>query len=188
MSATGRNDPCRCGSGKKTKRCCGVLKGPSPRELARAFVANQRRRAVSELFGISRSAFDELFDEMLELPTRHLSMQVQLPRIRPPELEELCALLDDDDDDDWDVDHDEVVDDLLDRSLALVDNPERRAELARAVLALVDGEEVPARVGNVAMIDLDGDDSELMRLSLLQAVCVSIGAEPTPSGLLIAGR
>jgi tetratricopeptide (TPR) repeat protein len=43
MSATGRNDPCPCGSGKKYKRCCGLAgaaatrtpleAGPHPREI-----------------------------------------------------------------------------------------------------------------------------------------------------------
>ncbi|MGI8875065.1 MAG: SEC-C metal-binding domain-containing protein, partial [Egibacteraceae bacterium] len=28
MAKTGRNQPCACGSGRKTKRCCGTSAGP----------------------------------------------------------------------------------------------------------------------------------------------------------------
>src|SRR5947209_8642841 len=34
-----RNAPCSCGSGRKAKRCCGIRRGPSESDLARAGLA-----------------------------------------------------------------------------------------------------------------------------------------------------
>ena len=60
MSATGRNDPCPCGSGKKYKRCCGLAgavaarlppreAGPDPREIgALVAQANTGAHAAAE--------------------------------------------------------------------------------------------------------------------------------------------
>ena len=39
MPGPGRNQPCPCGSGHKTKRCCGQQRGPAAEQLARAHVA-----------------------------------------------------------------------------------------------------------------------------------------------------
>ena len=36
MAGLGRNERCPCGSGRKVKRCCGVQRGPSEDELAKA--------------------------------------------------------------------------------------------------------------------------------------------------------
>ena len=41
----GRNQPCRCGSGRKTKHCCGEQRGPSEDQLARAHLAALTREA-----------------------------------------------------------------------------------------------------------------------------------------------
>src|SRR5215207_1286638 len=45
----GRNHPCRCGSGRKTKHCCGEQRGPSQEQLARAHVAQLARHAIPDL-------------------------------------------------------------------------------------------------------------------------------------------
>jgi len=55
MAKLGRNDPCRCGSGKKYKHCClsrdeaaptrGSLTSPPGVQHARPFLTNRRRRA-----------------------------------------------------------------------------------------------------------------------------------------------
>lgn len=180
MSTTGRNDRCRCGSGKKTKRCCGVRSGPSERELAKAFLATHKRRAALQLFGIRRVVFDELFNEMLDLPARYLSLQLRLPRLLSPELEALRRAIDDDDDG--------AIDEQLEPALSRLDTPEQRAEIARAVLSLVDDRSVTDRVGAIAMVDLASHPSGLMRSGLLQALSVSVGAARTPSGLLVISR
>ncbi|MDP9420813.1 MAG: SEC-C metal-binding domain-containing protein [Actinomycetota bacterium] len=61
MAGVGRNEPCWCGSGVKAKRCCGVRRGPSGPELAKAFLVEQRRasspalrRAIDDVDGSSR--------------------------------------------------------------------------------------------------------------------------------------
>jgi hypothetical protein len=45
MAQQGRNARCPCGSGRKVKRCCGVRRGPSEAELAKAFLHQQARAA-----------------------------------------------------------------------------------------------------------------------------------------------
>ena len=76
MSAIGRNEPCPCGSGKKTKRCCGARRGPSDAELAKAFVATRSREAAIRLVRYGLDDIHELFDAMLDLPGDHLALQV----------------------------------------------------------------------------------------------------------------
>ena len=98
MADQGRNESCGCGSGKKAKRCCGVRRGPTPVEMAKAFLAEQGRWAVMQLLETTRGEFDELFEEMLDLPVRDVSLQLRLPRVCSPELEALRAAVDDDDD------------------------------------------------------------------------------------------
>ncbi len=180
MANEGRNAPCGCGSGIKAKRCCGMKRGPGPAELATAFLVEQRRRAAARLLRTSRDDFDELFDEMLDLPAKDVSLQFRLPRLLGPELEALRAAVDDDDDD--------GVEALVGAALVQVDDPMRRAELARAVLALADAGRVDRRVAAVAVIDLAGGESSLLRSSLLEALAVSVGAARTPGGLLVVSR
>jgi hypothetical protein len=58
MAGLGRNERCPCGSGRKVKRCCGVRRGPSEDELAKAFLAVEARAAARVL----RDHDDEQFD------------------------------------------------------------------------------------------------------------------------------
>src|SRR6266536_1619357 len=51
MAGLGRNERCPCGSGRKVKRCCGVRRGPSEDELAKAFLAVEACRAAGVLDG-----------------------------------------------------------------------------------------------------------------------------------------
>jgi hypothetical protein len=180
MSAMGRNEPCRCGSGKKTKRCCGVRHGPSEAELAKAFLATHGRQAARRLGRLSTDELHELFDEMLDLPARHLSLQAPLPRLFTPELEALRAAIDDDDPD--------RTDELVESALGRVDTPQQRARLARAVRDLTNTGLIDDAVADTAIVDLDSRSSALMRMSLLHAVSVSAGASRTPSGLLVVSR
>lgn len=44
MAKVRRNEPCACGSGRKTKRCCAAPPGgPSPQQQAAAWLATQAR-------------------------------------------------------------------------------------------------------------------------------------------------
>ena len=124
---------------------------------------------------------DELFDRMLDLPEQHLSLQLPLPQLLPPELEALRYALADDDPD--------AADEHLGPALTRIGTPQQRAGLARAVLALADSGAIDRSVTDAAIVDLDSrNDSALIRASLLHALSVSVGASPTPSGLLVVSR
>jgi hypothetical protein len=180
MSAIGRNQPCRCGSRKKTKHCCGVPHGPSDTELAKAFLATQARHAARRLVRLSEDELHELFEKMLDLPEEYLSLQLPLPKLLSPELEALRYAIDDDAD---------TADEHLAPALKQVDNPLQRARLARAVIDLADDGAIDNLVADTAIVDLDSHDtSALMRTSLLHALSVSVGASRTPAGLLVVSR
>jgi hypothetical protein len=179
MSAIGRNEPCRCGSGKKTKRCCGIRPRPSEGELAKAFLATHGRLAARRLVRLSTPRLHELFDDMVELPARHLSLQLPLPRLSSPDLEALRRAVEDNDSDA--ADHADTV-------LARIDTPEQRARLAGMVLDLAESGVIEGDLADTAIVDLDSRSSALMRASLLHATSVSVGASPTPSGLLVVTR
>jgi hypothetical protein len=180
MNGSGRNDVCRYGSGKKAKRCCGTRRGPSPAELARAFLADERRKAARVLLDADLNEFDELFDEIIDLPTLDVSLQTNPPRLLTPELERLRVALDEDDEDAFDDAVDAVVDQL--------DTPEVRATLARAVLKLRDLGRIDRRLAATAIIDLWTPHSGLFQASVVQSIAVSVGAAKTPSGLLVVSR
>src|ERR1019366_6579777 len=86
-----------CGSGRKAKRCCGVRRGPSEADLARAFLAGQVAGAGRVLGGCSDEELEDLQVEMLELPTIDTSLQLRLPRLVTPEVERLLVAIEDDD-------------------------------------------------------------------------------------------
>lgn len=181
MAGVGRNEPCSCGSGVKAKRCCGVRRGPSGSDLARAFLVEQRRASTPAL----RRAIDNvddliaLYEAVAELPSLDLSCQLRLPRLLSPELERLrLAIIDDDDDE---------MRQALPDALAQIDNVVVRAELARAVIALREAGRVTEEVAAAALLDLDSDADALVREALVAALAVDCGAARTPSGLVLAG-
>ncbi len=180
MGAAGRNERCGCGSGRKAKRCCGVQRGPSEADLARAFLAGQVRPAARIL---SRCSDEELLDlqaEMLELPTIDTSLQLPLPRLLTPDVDRLLVAIEEDDLDD--------IDDALPAVLARVDTPLVRAELARNVVALRDRGRIDPKVAAAALIELSAPKLQrLVSSAVVQAAGVIVGEVATPSGLLIAG-
>ncbi|CAN5188055.1 hypothetical protein BH18ACT4_BH18ACT4_06890 [soil metagenome] len=178
MAGDGRNGPCRCGSGKKAKRCCGVRRGLGPDELAKAFLAEKGRWAAARLVGVTRNDFDELFHEVVHLPEVDLALQVELPALMTPELARARVALDDPDD----------FDAALVPVVACLDTPVRRAGLARSVLDLAASGRVDPNVAAVAVIDLTTADSALFVSSVAEAVGVAAGAARTPAGLVLAGR
>lgn len=132
---------------------------------------------MSRLLRITRDDFDELFDEMLDLPSRDVSLQISLPRLLSPALQALRAAIAYDDD--------ESVADLVGPAVAEMDNPIRRAELVRAVQAFAEAGGVDRLVAAVAVTNLAAGRSALLRSSLLEALAVSVGAVRTPGGLLV---
>jgi len=86
MSSVGRNQPCPCGSGRKAKRCCGVQRGPSERDLAQAALAHHALNAARTLAHVSDHRVLELVRELDDLPERDLTLLVELPAFVSPEL------------------------------------------------------------------------------------------------------
>jgi hypothetical protein len=127
---------------------------------------------------------DELVDiveEMIDLPSTDISLQLPLPRVLRPEVESLRAAVASEDV--------EAIADALAPALAPIDTPPMRRSLAEAVLARRDAGHVDAAVAAAAVVELAcSSGSPLVRNSLVEALAVSVGAAPTPSGLLVAAR
>jgi SEC-C motif len=181
MAGVGRNQPCPCGSGFKSKRCCGVRRGPSEAELARTFLREQCRASSPVLRRAINDVDDliDLYEGVAALPQLDLSCQLRLPRLLTPELVRLRSAIADDDGDE--------VEAALPDAVSQVDHPVVRAELARAVIALRQAGRVTKEVAAVALVDLDSDADALVREALIEALAVDCGAARTPSGLVLVG-
>jgi hypothetical protein len=180
MAQEGRNARCRCGSGRKVKRCCGVRRGPSEAELARAWLHQQARVAALVLDARSDDEVVALLDEAVGLPRQDVSMQLPLPGLLSRALERLRAAMGNDDPDE--------VAAAVPAALAEVDTPIARAGLVRAVLALRDAGRVSAEVAAAVVVEQASRSTMLLRASLLEAVAVSVGVATTPAGLLVVSR
>jgi hypothetical protein len=174
----GRNHPCRCGSGRKTKHCCGEQRGPSEDQLARAHVAQLARQAIPELAGLSDHALDHLSEGLLDLPAIDLSLLVTLPKLIGPDLERLRESIE--------HDHPDWGWDALTAVHQQIDTPQQRARLADAIIQLRDQHRINRRQAAYALLDLHTPSTRLIAASLLEAVAVSIGVNRTPGGLHIA--
>lgn len=178
MAKVGRNEPCPCGSGRKAKRCCGVERGPSEESLARSFLAHAARQAAWELHHVSDDEFDELIDELPELPELDLSLHAELPKLLSPALDRFL--------DAFAADDPDAAEEPFAELLAAIDTPLERARLARAVIALRARDTLGAKLAAAALIDLASDSPALVGASLVQAVAVKAGAARTPAGLRLA--
>ena len=178
MSRPGRNQPCPCGSGRKTKRCCGELRGPAEPALARARLAHYAAQAALTLEHFTELRLAELFDELPDLPERDLSLQVTLPELVSPELARFYEAIADDDIDGADA--------LLPDLLARIDTPRNRAQLADAIAELRAAGRLEDALAAAAHIDLVSDSQLLIRASLVEAAALAAGAVRTPGGLLLA--
>lgn len=178
MPGPGRNHPCRCGSARKTKHCCGEQRGPAEDHLARAHVAQLTRQAIPDLAGLSDHALDRLSEGLLDLPAIDLSLLVTLPKLIGPDLKRLRESIEHDDPDwGWDA---------LTAVHQQIDTPQQRARLADAIIQLRDQHRINRRQAAYALLDLHTPSTRLIAASLLEAVAVSIGVNRTPGGLHIA--
>jgi hypothetical protein len=180
MAQQGRNERCRCGSGRKVKRCCGVRRGPSEVEHAKAFLHQQARAAALVLDTRSDAEVVALLDAATRLPRQDVSMQLPLPRLLSRALERLRAAVADDDPDE--------VAAALPAALTEVDTPIARAGLVRAVLALHDAGRVSAEVAAAVVVEQATRSTTLLRVRLLAALRSSVGAATTPAGLLVVSH
>ena len=178
MPGPGRNHPCRCGSDRKTKHCCGQRRGPSEDQLARAHLAQLARHAIPDLAGLSDRALDHLSEGLIDLPAIDLSLLVTLPKLIGPDLQRLReSIADDDPDWGWDA---------LTAVAAQIDTPQQRARLAHALVQLRNQHRINRRQAAAAILDLDSRSTRFIAASLLEAVAISVGASRTPGGLKIA--
>ena len=178
MSRVGRNQPCPCGSGRKTKRCCGQQRGPAQADLAKARLAHHATHAARTLAHLSDDRLLDLFHELADLPERDLTLLVELPELVSPELARLYRAIANDD-----IDH---ADELLPALLERIDTPQTRAQLADAITDLQATGQLDPLLAAAAHIDLDSRSQLLIRASLIQAAALAAGATRTPGGLLLA--
>lgn len=178
MPGPGRNQPCSCGSGRKTKHCCGEHRGPSEEQLARAHVAQLTHQAIPDLDGLADAMLNDLSEQLIDLPAIDLSLLVTLPKLIGPDLERLREAIEHDDPDwGWDA---------LTNVHKQIDTPQQRARLANAVIRLRDQHRIGRRQAAYALLDLHTPSTRLIAASLLEAVAVQVGVHRTPGGLHIA--
>ena len=178
MPGPGRNQPCQCGSGRKTKHCCGEHRGPSQAQLARAHVAELCHQTIHELDGLSDRTLEHLAEELLDIPAVDLSLLVALPKLIGPELERLCGAIERDDPEwGWDA---------LTAVHKQIDTPQQRAQLADAVIRLRDQHRIGRRQAAFALLNLHTESNRFIAACLLEAVAVHTGVKRTPGGLKIA--
>jgi hypothetical protein len=178
MPRAGRNEPCPCGSGRKVKRCCGQQRGPSDDDLARAHIAILAREAAPDIADLSDYVLDDLWEQLLDLPTLDISLLVELPKLITPDLQRLQeAIADDDPDWGWDA---------LTAVATQIDTPRQRAQLASALAHLRDQHRITRRQAAAAIIDLDSRSTRFIATSLLETIALSVGVARTPGGLQIA--
>lgn len=178
MPGPGRNQPCPCGSGHKTKHCCGQQRGPGENDLARAFLAQHARDAASRLRRLDDDDLEDLFDELIELPERDLRLTLSLPHVRSPEIDRLLDAAANDDID--------TGDELIPKITHQLDTPIERARIARVVLDLRDTGRLDSLLAAAAIIDLDSRSRTLIRACLVQAIFIQAGVISTPAGLRLA--
>jgi hypothetical protein len=178
MSKIGRNVLCSCGSGRKVKRCCGVVRGPSEQSLALAFLRTAAREAAGPAGRLTETEFAARLGELVDLPCLDLSLQVELPKLLSPALGRLCEAIAEDDE----LAGEAVLDGVLDE----LDTPVERARLARSVIALRDAGGCDRLLAGVALIDLASGSRQLLCASVIRAVAVRGGVARTPAGVLLA--
>jgi SEC-C motif len=178
MPGPGRNQPCPCGSGRKTKHCCGQTRGPSETQLDRAFLAQHAHWAAAEIGDLPTAVLQDLWRTIAELPDLDLSLVVPLPTLISPDLEQLLQAAIDDDPD--------TAEEVMPAVLETIDTTYQRAQLARAILNLRDNQTLPTHQAAAAIIDLAGETQTLLRASLINAIFIKTGQLRTPGGLRIA--
>ena len=180
MAKVRRNEQCPCGSGLKAKRCC-LAADHAKVTTPRATLAQLQTTVVGSLRDdVDREDFEELVAEMMRLPELDMSLQVVLPVLETPEIARARLAFDDGNYD--------RLDEILENAAVLVDTPQHRLDLARAVLAQRDAGHIDPKVAAVAVLDLNQSRSTLLMSALAHAIAVANGNNETPLGLLAAAR
>ena len=104
MPGPGRNQPCPCGSGRKTKRCCGQTTRPLRRPARPRSRRRARPRSDPRPRPPLRRALDHPLGGLMDLPTIDYSLHVTLPKLIGPDLQRLREAVEHDDPDwGWDA-------------------------------------------------------------------------------------
>jgi hypothetical protein len=165
MGKVGRNDPCPCGSGRKVKQCCGVQRGPSEQDAARAFLSELFEDARGVLQHVSESEFVAIGRAWCMRAATYPQLRVRLPDDSPA-VERLTQALMDGDKRGSRAPLEEVLEE--------VDTPVERARLVRAVHALMDDGVVDVTEAAVAAFELSTDSRELLRAWLIDTIDAKI--------------
>jgi SEC-C motif len=175
MAKVQRNQPCPCGSGSKAKRCCY---GPERIIEVRVMPLDLTEDAVSVLRATSVIELRALFDQLFYLPELDLSLQVPLPGVITPEIDQAIRALRDEDG--------ERFDRVLATVVPTVDTVDHRITLARAIIALRDQGRISVQLAAMAVFELDREQSILFTSAVAESIGVLAGEQRTPNGLLIA--
>ncbi len=177
MAKVGRNQLCPCGSKKKAKWCCH---GPVRTIDVRIMPLDVTEEAFTLLRHTDVAEMRRQFDRLAELPETDLSLQVPLPRIITPALDQAITALRQDDVEEFDR--------ILPQIVGTVDSVERRMDLARAILFLRDEGRISPILAAIAVVELDREESILFTSAVAESISVLAGDQRTPSGLLVAAR
>lgn len=165
MGKVGRNDPCPCGSGRKVKQCCGVQRGPSEQDAARAFLAELLDDARGVLQHVPEPEFIAIGKAWCMQAATYPELRVRLPDDSPA-VERLTQAL---------IDGDKPGSrEPLEEVLQEIDTPVERARLVHAVHALIDDGVVNVTEAAVAAFELSTDSRELLRAWLTAAIDANI--------------
>jgi SEC-C motif len=175
MPSPGRNEPCACGSGRKTKRCCGVQRGPSEEQLARAHLAVLATDAAWELIDLSDRELDRLWENLRDLPMVDPSLHAVLPEISGEELDRLQG---------WLADGGAGgIWDLVSAIAARTDTARERARLADALVRLRDGRRITPAQAAHAIYDLERPRSRFFTSTVIDAVAEHLADALRPERL-----
>jgi formate dehydrogenase maturation protein FdhE len=161
IGKVGRNDPCPCGSGRKVKQCCGVQRGPSEEDVARAFLSELFEDARGVLQNVSESEFMAMGQAWCMRAATYPELRVRLPDDSPA-VERLKQALVAGDKRGLREPFEEVLEE--------VDTPQERARLVHAVHALMDDGVVDVTEAAVAALELSTVSRELLRAWLMDAM------------------
>lgn len=177
MAKVGRNQPCPCGSKKKAKWCCH---GPVRTIDVRIMPLDMTEDAFALLRHTDVAEMRRHVDRLAELPEIDLSLQVPLPGIITPTLDQAITALRQDDIDEFDR--------VLPQIVETVDSVDHRIALAEAVLTLRDQGRVSPILAAIAVVELDREESILFTNAVAESISVLAGDQRTPGGLLVAAR
>jgi formate dehydrogenase maturation protein FdhE len=168
MGKVGRNDPCPCGSGRKVKQCCGVQRGPSEEDAARAFLSELFEDARGVLQSVSEAEFMAIGQAWCMRAATYPALRVRLPDDSPA-VERLTQALIEGDKPGSREPFEEVLQE--------VDTPVERVRLVHAVHALMDEGVVNVIEAAAAAFELSAPSRELLRAWLMDTIEAKIKQE-----------